>query len=146
MGMNNHRNDEIRAKMARALHDEAAKADAAKVIEYFNDCLEKRREPCFVPTINGALVAGYPWMIVCCRSCETVLDFDLRVKRRKADDTLTVALTEVKCPRCNGHGQPEIMKLAKGPSFTQAVPMAAAQAWPVERQSQPAGAVPSPTR
>ena len=40
------------------------------------------REPFFMPTIRAALITRHHWMIVVCRSCGTVIDLDLRVKRR----------------------------------------------------------------
>jgi hypothetical protein len=106
------------AKARQFLEAKAAAEDAVAVISYFNACLAEMREPWFMPTIRGAIVAGHPWMIVGCRSCDTVIDFDLRMKPRKPDATILLALAEVACPRCNGHGRPQIMRLARHPSFT----------------------------
>ncbi len=82
MGHNNEKKIERAAKLAQWVREEKVKADAMPVIEYFNARLEAGREPFFMPTIRAALITGHHWMIVVCRSCETVIDLDLRVKRR----------------------------------------------------------------
>jgi len=40
-----------------------------------------------------------------------VLDLDLTMKRRHPDAPISVALRDVRCPRCNGHGTPRITAL-----------------------------------
>jgi hypothetical protein len=35
-----------------------------------------------------------------------VVDLDLRVKLRDPEASIRVALRDVRCPRCNGHGHP----------------------------------------
>jgi hypothetical protein len=117
MGTKHERNDRIRAEAAQYVRDQGARADALAIIELFNSRLAEVREPWFMPTINGALAARYPWMIVLCRSCDTVIDFDLRMKPRKQDATILTALRDVRCPRCNGNGRPRIMRLAKQASM-----------------------------
>jgi len=37
-----------------------------------------------MPTIHAALITDHYWMIVVCRYCDSVIDLDLRVKRRPA--------------------------------------------------------------
>jgi hypothetical protein len=115
MGMNNYRREEIAAQMAQWARDEEDKKEALAVIDYFNARLEAGREPWFRPTIRAALIAGHPWLIVVCRSCDLVLDVDLRMKPRPPQATIEMVLRDVQCPRCNGHGRPEILKLAQGP-------------------------------
>ena len=46
-----------------------------------------------------------------------VVDLDLRVKPRDPEASIRVALRGVQCPRCNGHGRPRIMALARRPSI-----------------------------
>ena len=40
-------------------------------------------------------------------------DLDLRVKPRDLEASIRVALREVQCPRCNGHGRPCIIALSQ---------------------------------
>ena len=51
-----------------------------------------------------------------CDSCGTVVDLDLRNKPRDPEASIRVALRDVQCPRCNGHGRPRIVALAQWPS------------------------------
>ena len=95
---------------------------ALEVVELWNARLAALEDPLFVPTIRAALITGHHWMIVACRSCDTVIDLDLRVKRRPPEATILTALRDVRCPRCNGNGRPQIMKLSENASYTQATP------------------------
>jgi len=56
-------------------------------------------------------------LIIACDSCDTVVDLDLRVKPRDPEASIRVALRGVQCPRCNGHGRPRIIALARHPSI-----------------------------
>jgi hypothetical protein len=115
MAHNNERKIERAERAAQQAREQRVKAEALTVIEAFNSRLAAGREPFFLPTIRAALITSHHWMIVHCRSCNLVLDLDLRVKRRPGEATILMALRDVKCPRCNGHGRPEIRALAQGP-------------------------------
>ena len=52
-----------------------------------------------------------------CDSCGTVVDLDLRVKPRDPEASIRVALRDIQCPRCNGHGCPRIIALSEHPLF-----------------------------
>ena len=69
------------------------------------------------PTIAAALVSKHHWLVIACDSCGTVVDLDLRVKPRNLDASVRVALRDVQCPRCNGHGRPRVVGLAQHPSI-----------------------------
>src|SRR5215471_21483431 len=56
-------------------------------------------------------------LIIACDSCGTVVDLDLGVKPRDPEASIRVALREVQCPRCNGHGRPRIVALARTASI-----------------------------
>ena len=56
------------------------------------------------------------WLIIACDSCGTVVDLDLRVKPRDTEAPVRLALRDVHWPRCNGHGRPRIIALARHPS------------------------------
>jgi hypothetical protein len=115
MGHYNEKKIERAVNHAQWLREQQDKAEALRIIEQFNSKLEAGREPFFMPTIRAALITGHHWMVVVCRSCGTVIDLDLRVKRRPPKATILMALRDVCCPRCNGHGRPEIVRLAQGP-------------------------------
>jgi len=115
MGMS-HRRDDQRARHARLERDAAAMADARATIEEFNARLAAGREAWFWPTIAAALATKHHWLVVCCDACGTMIDLDLSVKRRHPDAPINIALRDVRCPRCNGHGAPRITALARWPS------------------------------
>jgi hypothetical protein len=71
----------------------------------------------FWPKIASALTSKHHWLVINCDSCGTVVDLDLRVKPRDLDASIRVALCDVRCPRCNGHGRPRIIALAWHPSI-----------------------------
>ena len=66
----------------------------------------------FWPEIAAALVSKHHWLVINCDSCGTVVDLDLRVKPRDREASIRVALQDVRCARCNGHGRPRIIALA----------------------------------
>jgi hypothetical protein len=51
------------------------------------------------------------------RQLGTVIDLDLSVKPRDPEASIRVVLRDVKCPRCNSHGRPRIIALARHPSI-----------------------------
>lgn len=69
----------------------------------------------FWPKVTAAITAKHPWLVIACDSCGTVVDLDLRVKPRDPEASVPVALRDVRCPRCNGHGRPRIMALSQHP-------------------------------
>ena len=56
-------------------------------------------------------------LIIACVACNTVIDLYLTVKRRDPDAPIRVALNDVRCPRCNGHGRMRIVGLSRYPSI-----------------------------
>jgi len=114
MGMS--RRDDQRASTARTDRDAAAMADARATIEEFNARLAASRAPWFWPTVAAALATKHHWLVVACDACGTVVDLDLTMKRRHPDAPISIALRDVRCPRCNGHGAPRITALGKWPT------------------------------
>ena len=96
--------------------DEAA-AESKATVEAFNARLAAKKIIWAWPTIGAALTSKFHWLVNACDSCGIVLDMDLRVKRRNPDASIRVALPEVRCPRCNGHGRTRITGLARFPSI-----------------------------
>jgi hypothetical protein len=111
------RNEFIRANMARMQRDTEAVAESVAAVEQFNARLAAKRVAWSWPTIAAALISKYHWLIVACDSCGTVIDLDLTFKRRDPNAPISVALSDVRCPRCNGHGRTRIVGLARWPSI-----------------------------
>jgi len=111
-----HRHERVQAvermRLRQQEHDEAL-----AVVRQFNAVASSGGRVWSWPTVAAALASKHYWLVVVCDSCGTVVDLDLRVKRRDSDASVRVALTDVMCPRCNGHGRPRIIGLAQWPSI-----------------------------
>ncbi|MGE0565293.1 MAG: hypothetical protein AB7O50_12330 [Pseudolabrys sp.] len=105
-----YRLKQLAERDARALE---AEREALLVVRQFNARLSTKKSAGFWPTIASALNARHPWLKVLCESCDTVLDLDLRVKPRDPEASVRVALRDVRCPRCNGHGRPRIIGISR---------------------------------
>jgi hypothetical protein len=106
------RSEQMRVDAARWERERQDHSDAVAAVEVFNDRLAAKKPVWAWPTIGAALRSKFIWLIVACDSCGLILDLDLRVKPRDPDASIRVALRDVKCPRCNGHGRPRIVSLA----------------------------------
>ncbi len=84
--------------------------EALAVVRHFNAA---NGAAWFWPKIAAALVSKHHWVVINCDSCGTVVDLDLRVKTRDPEASIRVVLRDVQCPRCNGHGRPRIVALAR---------------------------------
>lgn len=93
-----------------------AEADALGTVREFNARLSTNGAVWFWPKITAAITARHPWLVILCDSCGGVTDLDLRVKPRDPEASIRVALRDVRCPRCNGHGRPRIIGLSLRPS------------------------------
>ena len=90
-----------------------AAAESTAAVEQFNARLADKKTIWFWPTIGAALISKYHWLIVACGSCDTINHLDLTLKRRDPNAPICVALDDVRCPRCNGHGRNRIATLAR---------------------------------
>jgi hypothetical protein len=90
--------------------------DALAIIRQFNARLSVKKTAWFWPTVGAALASKHHWLIISCDACGTIIDLDLTVKRRDPDAPVRVALNDVRCPRCNGHGRTRIVGLSRYPS------------------------------
>jgi hypothetical protein len=113
----NARNDEIRDNVTRMQRDFQLHGEALATVRRFNATLSAKGRVWFWPKISAALVSKHHWLVINCDSCGTLVDLDLRVKPRDPEASIRVALREVQCPRCNGHGRPRIIALAQHPSI-----------------------------
>ena len=111
------RNDEFRDNVERMQRAWEAERDALATVRRFNARLSAKGSAWFWPKIAAALTAKRPWVMIVCDSCDTVVDLDLRAKLCDVEASVRVALRDVRCPRCNGHGRPRIMALAAHPSI-----------------------------
>lgn len=91
--------------------------DALLIVRNFNARLSAKPSAGFWPTIGTALAAKAHWLHIVCDSCATVADLDLSMKPRDPEASVRVALRDVKCIRCNGHGRPRIIGLSRHPSI-----------------------------
>jgi transposase-like protein len=113
----NQRNDEIHDNIVRMQREWEAQRDAPATVRRFNARLSAKGYSWFWPKIAAALTSKHHWLIIACDSCGTLVDLDLRVKPRDPEATVRVALRDVQCPRCNGHGCPRIVALSRHPSI-----------------------------
>lgn len=111
----NHRNDEIRDNVERMRREWQAEREALATVRRFNATLSTGRRAWSWPKIAAAITAKHPWLVVASDACDTVVDLDLRVKPRDPEASVHVALGDVRCPRCNGHGRPRIGALGRHP-------------------------------
>jgi hypothetical protein len=111
-----HHHERVQAveKMQRAW---ASERDALATVRRFNAKLSAKGEVWFWPKISAAVTARHPWIIIACDSCDSLTDLDLRMKPRDPEASIRVVLKDVRCPRCNGHGRPRIVALARQPSI-----------------------------
>ncbi|HXL84785.1 MAG TPA: hypothetical protein VN989_11800, partial [Casimicrobiaceae bacterium] len=77
MGVRTRGND-LAAYLRDHAADQAARDDAARVIERWNRALATGRDMWWSPTIRAALVAGTPWLEVYCPGCQTIRALDIR--------------------------------------------------------------------
>jgi hypothetical protein len=113
----NARNDEIRDNVTRMRREWEAQRNALATVRRFNAILSAKGYVWFWPKIAAALTSKHHWLIIACDSCGTVVDLDLRMKPRDPEASVRIALRDVQCPRCNGHGRPRIIALARHPSI-----------------------------
>ena len=109
----NARNDEIRDNITRMRRQWEEERDALAAVRRFNAKLSSKGYSWFWPKIGAALKSKHHWPAINCDSCGTVVDLDLRVKPRDPEASIRVALRDVRCIRCNGHGRPRIVALRR---------------------------------
>lgn len=105
--------EEIRDTLKRMDREFEAVAESTGTVEQFNARLTAKKIAWSWPTIAAALISKHHWLVVACDSCGTIIDLDLTFKRRDPDAPVCVALDDVRCPRCNGHGRNRIVGLSR---------------------------------
>jgi ribosomal protein L44E len=104
----NARNDEVRDNVTRMRREWEAQRWALAAVRRFNATLSAKGHVWLWPKIAAALTKHY-WLHIACDSCGTVVDLNLRVKRRDPEASTRIALRDAQCPRCNGYGRPRII-------------------------------------
>ena len=99
-----------------APEEREAYEDALAIVRQFNARLSAKKTAWFWPTVSAALASKHHWLIIACDACDSVIDLDLTMKRRDPDAPIRLALNDVRCPRCNGHGRTRIVGLSRYPS------------------------------
>ena len=105
---------EANLRIERARRAREAEQEAVLIVRNFNARLSVKRSAGFWPTIATALASKYVWLRILCDSCGVVTDLDLSMKPRDPEAPVRVAMRDVRCIRCNGHGRPRIIGLARG--------------------------------
>jgi len=109
----NARNDEIHENLERMRREREAYEDSLAIVRQFNARLSAKKNAWFWPTIGAALVSKHHWLLIACDACGTIIDLDLTMKRRDPDTPIRVALNDVRCSRCIGHGRTRIVGLSR---------------------------------
>jgi hypothetical protein len=98
--------------MQPAIRDQTEPAEALTVVKEFNSYLRAGRPLWSWPTIAAALMTRHHWLVAACHQCGTIIDIDLRVKRRPPQSSIWAAAQELRCPQCRNDGG-RIVKLAR---------------------------------
>ena len=109
----NARDDEIHENLERMRREREAYEDSLAIVRQFNARLSAKKNAWFWPTIGAALVSKHHWLLIACDACGTIIDLDLTMKRRDPDTPIWVALNDVRCSRCIGHGRTRIVGLSR---------------------------------
>jgi hypothetical protein len=104
---------QIRDKFDAMTRDDEELLETTAVVEHVNSLLKAGKTVWAWPTIGAALISKHHWLVIACDSCGTVVDMDLTFKRRDPNASIRIALDDVRCPRCNGHGRTRITALAR---------------------------------
>jgi hypothetical protein len=84
-----------------------AEREALATVRPLNASLYDKGYVWFWPKIADAITA----------SCGGAVNLDLRIKPRDPAASIRVALRDIRCPRCNGHGRQRIVALARRASI-----------------------------
>jgi hypothetical protein len=91
---------DIAINAKRQVADAAARAEAKGVVERWNEQLAASRDMLWSPTIRAALIAGTPWLDVCCAGCGTSRAIDLRKVDRHPLASVTTLVLGLRCSWC----------------------------------------------
>lgn len=113
------------AQMARDFIAQREEREISEVvIALFHAFLDRKIPPPFLPTVKAAILAKHPWLVLYCTGCGTLIDVDMRVKKRDPHATIAMVIRDVHCERCRGETWLQIYELKR--TFTS---VAEAEAW-----------------
>ena len=90
----------MRARMLAQAVDEAARADAVRIIEDWNRRIIEGRPMWSSPSLRAAMVAGYPWLDVWCPGCRTSRAIDIRAIDRHPEASVASLVFGLTCTWC----------------------------------------------
>ena len=88
--------------MQKQRAEEAARLDAARVVERWNRSLAAGRGSLWSPTIKAAILAGTPWLDVFCPGCRTSQATDVRTLDRHPLASAGGLVLNLRCSLCPG--------------------------------------------
>jgi len=104
MGISHRHADNVAASLRNAFKRQEF-ADALAAIQDFNARLAAKKTIWAWPVVGATLLTKHHWFVCVCDACDTVVELDQRMKPRHPDASVRIALRDVRCPRCNGHGR-----------------------------------------
>jgi len=82
--------------------EEAAREEAARVVERWNAVAAAGQGALWSPTISTAILANMPWLDVFCPGCRTSRAIDLRTIDRHPQATVGSLVLGLRCSWCPG--------------------------------------------
>jgi hypothetical protein len=103
---------DLQAKWRTRAESEAARAEARRVVERWNQELAAGRDVWWSPTIRAAIVADMPWLDVHCPGCRTSRAIDIRTIDRHPLASVGSLVLGLRCKWCQGAGpMPMVLRL-----------------------------------
>jgi hypothetical protein len=107
---NRTRLPDMLSKWRMQAETEAARADAYRVVERWNQDLAAGRDMWWSPTIRAAIVAGMPWLDIHCPGCPTSRALDIRTIDRHPLASVGSLVLGLRCSWCpNSAPMPRIV-------------------------------------
>jgi hypothetical protein len=94
----------------RQAAEEAARKDALRVVERWNNALAAGRGELWSPTIRAAVLAGMPWLDVYCPGCRTSRAIDVRRLDRHPLASVGSLVLGLRCSWCRGSASMPVLK------------------------------------
>jgi hypothetical protein len=96
------RGHDIAASLRSSADDVAARDEARRVVERWNQALAAGGDMWWSPTIRAALVVGTPWLDVHCPGCGTTRALDIRTIDRHPLASIGSLVLGLRCSWCPG--------------------------------------------
>jgi len=96
------RTERLALYMRERAAEEAAREEAARVVERWNAVAAAGKGALWSPTISTAILANMPWLDVFCPGCRTSCAIDLRSINRHPQATVGSLVLGLRCSWCPG--------------------------------------------